>query len=131
MSMVLPQYDDPPFACPPDVVISLPMPPTTNNLFAGKGRRYRTAVYEDWIEDAGWRLKAQRPAPLPGKVTLLIEVSLRESQDNWDVSNREKATVDLLVSHDIIQGDNRPYVREVTMRWAEVEGVRVTIRGCE
>jgi hypothetical protein len=33
----------------------------------------------------------------------------------------------LLVTHGVIQGDNRPYVREVCMRWANINGVRITI----
>ena len=49
-----------------------------------------------------------------------------------DCCNREKATIDLLVTHGIIQGDSQHYVREVTMGWAsDVEGIRITIRPWE
>ena len=109
-------------------VIRLSMPPTANNLFAGRGKsRYRTREYDVWRETAGWELARQRPPLFLGAVSVVIEVSLAESTDSWDVCNREKATMDLLVTHRIIQGDNRPYVREVTMRWADVDGVRVII----
>jgi Holliday junction resolvase RusA-like endonuclease len=123
---------DPPFACPPDIVISLPMPPTTNNLFfnAGRNGRNRTPLYDRWIKEAGWRLASQRPPQVRGRVSILIEVSDAESADNWDVANREKAAVDLLVTHKIIPGDQKRFVRRITMEWAAVEGVRITISPC-
>jgi hypothetical protein len=104
------------------------MPPTTNHLFAGNGRRrYRTKEYVAWGKEAGWLLASQRPAKSTGAVSVLIEVSLRESTDSWDLANREKATMDLLVEHKVIQGDNRPYVRKFAMEWADIDGIRVTV----
>jgi Holliday junction resolvase RusA-like endonuclease len=114
-----------------EVVLTLPMPPTTNNLFAGTGRkRVKTVKYAAWCNHAGWELLRQHPPRIKGPVSVLIEVSIAESNDTWDVFNREKATMDLLVTQGVIQGDNRPIVREGTMRWADVSGVRVTIRRC-
>lgn len=118
-----------PFHAPDEVVINLPMPPTTNNLFAGTGRRrYRTDEYNSWIEDAGWQLATQRPPQVLGKVSLLIEVEEPRTAIKQDVSNRTKATEDLLVRHKVIEGDDQFHVREVITRWADVQGVRVTIR---
>ncbi len=115
-----------------DVVINLPMPPTTNNLFTGVGRRrVKSVKYAAWCSHAGWELLRQHPPRIKGPVVLLIEVSTAESTDTWDVTNRTKATEDLLVTQGVIQGDNRPIVREVTSRWADVAGVRVTIRSVE
>lgn len=126
-------YADPPFAAPQEVVISLPMPPTTNNLFAGTGkRRYRTSEYNDWIKEAGYRLNTQRPPQTRERVSLLIEIEEPKTEREMDFANREKATVDLLVKHLVIQGDSQRYVRSLTMEWAppEVQGVRVTVRPC-
>lgn len=118
-----------PFHVADEVVINLPMPPTTNNLFAGTGkRRYRTSEYNDWIKEAGYRLNVQRPPQTRGRVSLLIEVEDPKTARLQDCCNREKACVDLLVKHLVIQGDDQRYVREVTIRWADVSGVRVTIR---
>ncbi len=109
-------------------VILLPMPPTTNNLFAGNGRRrYRTEKYVAWTQEAGWELARQRPAPVLGKVSLLIEVGEPKTERQMDLANREKATVDLLVEHRIIQGDSQRYVRRLAMEWADIDGVRITI----
>jgi Holliday junction resolvase RusA-like endonuclease len=123
-----------PFHAPDELIIALPLPPTTNNLFAtdrASRRRFRTAEYLAWVKEAGYRLNAQRPPLMPGKVILLIEVEEPKTARRQDVANREKAVTDLLVSHRVIQGDDQRYVRELTMRWAPVEGVRVTVRPCE
>lgn len=131
MTVAEPDFADAPFHCPPDVVIVLPMPPSTNNLFASKAqRRFRSAEYDGWINEAGYRLNAQRPARTAGKVTLLIEVEEPKTARRQDVANREKAVVDLLVTHRIIEGDDQRFVREITLRWAPVEGVRVTVKAC-
>ena len=129
--MSIPCMADPPFACPPDVVVTLPMPPTTNNLFAGNGkRRFRTEAYEAWIIEAGFLLNRQNPRTVNGKVNLLIEVEEPKTARRMDVANREKATTDLLVSHGVIEGDDQRFVREITLRWADVSGVRVTVKAC-
>jgi crossover junction endodeoxyribonuclease RusA len=125
---------DAPFHNPVELIIALPMPPTTNNLFAtdrSSRRRFRTADYLAWVKEAGWRLANQRPPLMAGKVIVLIEVEEPKTKRAQDVANREKAVVDLLVSHRVIEGDCQNFVRELTMRWAPVEGVRVTVRPCE
>ncbi|HUD74647.1 MAG TPA: hypothetical protein VMQ76_06200 [Terracidiphilus sp.] len=116
------------------VVINLPMPPSTNNLFFnGKGRtgRVRTPEYNAWIKEAGYMLRSQHPRSIRERVDILIEVSDSESTMSWDVANREKAVVDLLVAHYVILGDSKKYVRQITLRWADVAGVRVTVTPCE
>jgi crossover junction endodeoxyribonuclease RusA len=130
--MSLPSLADPPFACPPDVVIALPVPPTTNNMFFNSARagRVKTPEYRAWIKEAGYILASQRPPQVLGKVSLLIEVAEPETKRRQDIGNREKAVTDLLVSHRIIEGDDQRFVREITMRWAAVDGVRVTVRPC-
>jgi Holliday junction resolvase RusA-like endonuclease len=112
------------------VVLTLPMCPTTNNLFAGTGKkRVKTYKYEAWEQEAGWELLRQRPPRIKGPVAVTIEVSDLDSSSTWDLCNREKATMDLLVTHGVIQGDNKPIVREFNMRWsAAIRGVRVTVQ---
>jgi hypothetical protein len=115
---------------PSEVVLTLPMPPTTNNLFAGTGRRrIKTRQYQAWENQAGWALLRQRPPHIKGPVAVTIEVSDGESSNTWDLCNREKATMDLLVTHGVIQGDHKPIVREFFMRWSpDITGVRVILR---
>jgi Holliday junction resolvase RusA-like endonuclease len=123
-----------PFHNPAELIIALPMPPTTNNLFAtdrSSRRRFRTADYLAWVKSSGYRLNAQRPLPMAGRVALLIELEEPKTARAQDCTNRIKAVEDLLVAHRIIEGDDQRYVREVTVRWAPVEGCKVTVRPCE
>lgn len=109
-------------------IIRLPMPPTDNHLFAGNGkRRYRTKEYDDWIKEAGWRIATQRPPKSLAGVSILIEVSDQESTSSWDLTNRHKAAMDLLVKHKIIQNDSKRYVKNFAMQWANVDGIEITI----
>ena len=103
-------------------VICLPMPPSTNVLFAGNGkRRYKTKEYAAWIEEAGYALNRQKPEPIRGKVRLLIEIAEPKDAKSRDCSN-------LLVRHGIIEGDDQRYVRSVTAKWCRhIEGIRISI----
>jgi Holliday junction resolvase RusA-like endonuclease len=119
---------------PAELILELPMPPTANNLFATdarSGRRFKTHEYREWIKEAGWRLAAQRPPLVRGKVSLLLEIEEPKTARRQDCTNRVKAVEDLLVSHRIIEGDCQKFVRTVTVRWAAVEGVRITIKALE
>ena len=109
-------------------VLTLPLPPSSNHLFAGKSHRYRSPEYDAWRTDAGWELARQRPPHIVGRVSILIEVAEPKTKRAQDVDNRTKALIDLLVTHGIIQGDDQRYVRRVTAEWSDLpDGVRVTI----
>lgn len=109
--------------------ISLPFPPSTNNLFVnGKRGRFRSAKYESWICEAGNEILRQRPSKHVGPVNLIFEFQDGYDARKRDISNLIKAPEDLLVSHRIIEADDQFTVRKVTALWAlGVEGVRVTI----
>ena len=108
--------------------IVLPMPPTTNNLFAGNGkRRYRTAKYKSWAKEAGLMLMLQQPPQYRGQVCVHLFVGEPKNERDMDLANREKAAIDLLVEHQIIQGDGRKYVRRIIMDWAAIEGIEIKI----
>jgi len=107
--------------------------PSTNKLYnniPGKGRR-KTARYTSWLFTAGWELRVQNVRPLHGRVHLDICLPDRDGRAP-DADNVLKATIDLLVRHRVIDGDDKKVVRSVTVHWAEeVETVRITIRRAE
>lgn len=120
---------DAPFHTPAELVINLPLSPSTNHLFATVGKkRIRTVEYTAWAKEAGYLLNKQRPPLMAGKVILLIEVEEPKTAIRQDCTNRIKAVEDLLVSHRVLQGDDQRFVRSVTVAWADVAGVRITIR---
>lgn len=97
-------------------VVTVPIPPSTNALFKTlrTGRRAKSAAYKDWLLEAGWRLRMQKPAKVPGFVVLLISVD-RDSMAA-DIDNRCKALIDLLVAHKIIDDDK--HVTALAISWA-------------
>lgn len=87
------------------VVLTLPMPPSVNEMFRnvpGRGR-VKTADYLDWRGHAGWSLRGQRPASLNGPVVIVL--SVERGSASADIDNRVKAIFDLLTEHDVIEDD--------------------------
>lgn len=133
----------PPFALPAEIVVTLPMPPSVNELFFNvsaaqraaatvQGRslpgRLKSEKYRSWLNHAGWELKAARQQPIHGPVEVAYLVP---DKGGCDLGNLEKATTDLLVKHRLIDGDGRKIVRKIQMEWSsEVEGCRITVRAC-
>lgn len=84
-------------------LVSLPVPPSVNNLFANKrsGGRYKTKEYRAWIQEAGWTVNLQKPAPVHGKYKFFLTLP----KIKGDASNRIKAAEDLLVSLGLVDDD--------------------------
>jgi Holliday junction resolvase RusA-like endonuclease len=113
------------------VIITLPLPPSVNGLFAGMQRRHLSPEYKAWRIEAGYELNLQRPRKCLGKVALAFEVREPPTRRAEDLSNRLKACEDLLVSHGIIEGDSQHFVRHIELDWALIEGIRITITAWE
>ena len=110
------------------IVLSLPMPPSTNNLFANSshGGRFKTEEYDAWLTEAGWRIQAQKPGRIVGPYSIEINVSRPHTKRRMDLANREKAISDLLVKHHVIADDS--LCERLTMAWTPPgEGVLVTL----
>lgn len=113
--------------------IRLPFPPSVNDMFGnnktGKGRgRYRTSEYDAWKTAAGLMLNGQRLSTFPVRALVMIDIDDRRQ---GDCANREKAVTDLLVSHGILRGDSKKYVKRVSIGWESVEGCRIKLLGAE
>lgn len=101
--------------------IILPFPPSVNNLFvnAGKRGRIKSSRYEIWLHDAGWELKAQRPIKHKGRVHVTVALCPTDKRPR-DADNLLKPCLDLLVKHQVIEGDDSRFVRSVTAKWVDV-----------
>lgn len=114
---------------PTETRISLPMPPSTNNLFINVAHgRAPSASYTKWRIDAGWRLLSQHPANHKLPVRIWIEVR-QVDQRRRDLDNKIKPILDLLVTHAVIPADDSRYVREITALWVDAgDDCVVTVR---
>jgi Holliday junction resolvase RusA-like endonuclease len=106
----------------------LPVPPAANNLFfnAGSGGRALGPRYRAWRAAAGWEARLQRPPRVRGPVAIAITVE--EGASRADLDNLAKAPIDLLCELQLIEGDHREVIREVTLRWGAVEGLSIEVR---
>jgi Holliday junction resolvase RusA-like endonuclease len=111
------------------IVITLPFPPSTNNLFINTSRgRIRSSKYDEWATEAGWELTRQRPSKVAGPVMLTFDFQSNRDKRKRDITNLLKAPEDLLVNFGVIEADDNTIVKEIRARWnKDVVGVRVTI----
>lgn len=107
--------------------VTLPPPISVNAMFgqAPGRRRFPTAEYNAWKEDAALRLKAARPPSFPGQVWISIVYS---EASRFDTDNAHKGILDLLVQSRVIKDDSKKYVRELRLSWGNNAGARVEIR---
>lgn len=106
--------------------LTLPKPPSSNHLFpTGKsGRRFRSKEYEKWLSAAEYELWMTKFAPIAGPVSISITI---EDIGRVDLANHEKACVDFIVKHKLIEDDKRSIVRRILMQWGNVKGCLVEI----
>lgn len=87
------------------MMVRLPVPPSVNAMYRnvpGVGR-VKTSDYRSWIKHAGTLLNISRPIPF-GKARVQLGIFI-PTKTKGDISNRIKATEDLLVAHKIIEDD--------------------------
>lgn len=102
---------------PKPLVLVLPLCPSTNNLFAHRGRRrFKTEGYTAWIVSADGAAMQQSRWPVPGPVRVHIGVPVNM---RGDIDNRSKATLDWLVTRGVIEDDR--HVRELSIKRQMVE----------
>ena len=101
-------------------VISLPFPPSVNNLYLnapGRGR-VPTARYSKWRTEALWDIRMQRAKPVPGAVHVHIRLVAPDKRRR-DADNTFKAVLDALAKGNVIEDDSSAYVRRLSTEWAD------------
>jgi hypothetical protein len=80
---------------------------------------------QSWARNSGWDIAQNRPGRVPGPVRIMLEyeerTARRISQDMID------PVLMLLEKFSIIDSLHRSCIREVSGKWATVQGCRVTI----
>ena len=91
----------------------------------GRGQNYLAERYKKWRDEAGKEMLVQRVHAVTGPVQIRISLNYKGL---WDLDNRVKPVLDLLVSNQVIDGDSRNTVKRVIMEEGEgFMGARVTI----
>jgi len=88
------------------IQLTLPLAPSVNALWRITGSRmYKTKVYKDWLEEAGWMVKKQNKQTIDGEYAL--HVRAKKTNRRRDLDNILKATSDLLVHLHIVEDDSQ------------------------
>jgi hypothetical protein len=91
------------------ITLTLPMPPSVNNLHIGTGKNCRRhPTYEAWIQEAGWRIVEARAQwatkALPADAWYWTDIRLPHTHLG-DSDNRIKALHDLLWTMQVTPDD--------------------------
>lgn len=104
------------------------VPPSVNGMYANKkaGGRQKTEGYRAWRTQAVSELRSIQRAPLvPGRVSISLLIGRPNAAS--DLDGRIKGTLDALQDANVIENDK--LVDHIDVRWAEVEGVLIEVRG--
>ncbi len=106
--------------------LMLPFPPSVNNLFSGRTKRFPSKRYKAWREEAGWALAAQRPLPsFNESVAITLSIG-RPDRRRRDLDNLLKAPIDILVEFGVLADDQ--LIDRLSASWdSDVVGCRVEI----
>lgn len=101
--------------------VTLPAPPSTNNLFFNRkgGGRSRSAEYNSWLDKAGVILNATRAGKRFAVVTpCTILIRVGKCNEARDLSNFLKPAEDLIVKCGVIPNDNVKHVKRTSVEEA-------------
>jgi Holliday junction resolvase RusA-like endonuclease len=130
----VPSMADPPFACPPDIVLDLPPPPSVNRTrkVDWTARRQVTAwhnVANAYVLAAKGRQVSPLKLTRVSRFELLIVLS--ERQTRIDLDNGLKALIDYLRKIELIEDDSPKHLRRLVVEFGTAPfGCRVTVRPC-
>lgn len=94
------------------IMFSLPFPPSSNNLFPGKVRRFPSKAYKEWKAEARPLVPAGR---VDGPYALRLCID-RPDRRGRDLANLEKAISDLIVDCGLVLDDR--FLDRLEMWWS-------------
>jgi crossover junction endodeoxyribonuclease RusA len=98
--------------------LHVPFPPPLSACFTnvrGVGR-VATSRYKAWQTEALWEIKAQKPKPIDGEVSISVGLVAPDKRPR-DAGNTDKAICDILVKAGLIKDDSNRYVRRISYEW--------------
>lgn len=133
--MAVPSYSDPPFACPPDIVLDLPVPPSVNKLRKADWASFQLG--REWMRGAdayvfAAKCRHENPLKLDRIPRYELTVIVDEKQTGMDLDNCLKALIDYLVRVRIVENDAKKNLRRLIVEWGHApHGVRVIVKPVE
>lgn len=122
-------FADPPFACPPDTVLDIPVPLSVNEV----RRINRAAIpkYNDWKEAADLTIMAsgqyRKAKKLDGPYE--VQIILDEKQCRRDQDNIAKVAIDYIRRIGLVRDDSPKYLRRTVIEWGEApQGCRIIVK---
>lgn len=108
------------------MLVRLPAPPSTNNLFINvrSGGRILSPAYRSWRTYAGTLLNLARVQPF-GLASVQIGLMVPRKPASRDIDNFSKAPIDLLVAHAIIADDKQ--VERLTIERHDEADILLTV----
>lgn len=89
--------------------VTLPVPPTANNLFptSRSGHRFPSAKYKAWrkVAEAAFHTERKGPSKIFGHIKATYQFSFNDRRKR-DLANFEKGITDLLVQQGVIEDDS-------------------------
>lgn len=111
------------------ISLTLPVPPTSNNLFptSKSGRRFPSKAYKDWKTKAAiyFETQIQGFTQLTGRIDARYEFAFPDKRRR-DIANFEKGITDFLVSRGVMEDDSQIDRLEL-VRGSGVAGVKITL----
>ncbi len=132
MDAMTASFADPPFACPPDVVLDLPCPPSVNKVRRVDWSSVRVVKAWQNVSNA-YVLAAKGRANSPLKLTKIprfeLHIVMSEHHTKIDLDNGLKALIDYLRKIELIEDDSPKHMRRLVVEWGLAPfGVRVTVK---
>jgi len=106
----------------------IPFPPSVNAKYnISRGKRVKSKTDLEWIKSATNAINQQNVVPFSGRAFIIYELCHPDNRHR-DAANYEKKVTDLLVSLNIIAGDDRRYLKGVTSLWNDTKGDYITVK---
>jgi Holliday junction resolvase RusA-like endonuclease len=105
----------------------LPFPPSVNARYnISRGKRVKSKSDKDWILQATNAINQQNVLPIVGRCFVFYELCHPDNRHR-DAANYEKKVTDLLVSLNILAGDDRRYIKGTFPYWNDKQGDYITV----
>ncbi len=105
----------------------LPFPPSVNSKYnISRGKRTSSKKDKLWIDAATTAINQQNITPFMGRCYIFYELCHPDNRER-DAANYEKKVTDLLTHLNIINGDDRRYIKGIFSYWNDKPGKYITV----